>query len=131
MGVAWQLMLVNKYECSLAKHGALEPTVDANANAKARQNAIKTQIRNFYNEQYNRRQRNDSRSELPRNGPLDAIVDSHLPMDKWEHVAEKKMNNFYAGKVHLTELSLVLILAPLGIERHLYIPCCIAKRRVH
>lgn len=98
-GVIWEALCRRKSECSLAMHGDLARPTDPNANAVTQQISVKNELRTFYNEQYNRRHLDNAVSELPKQGAVGAIVDTHLPMDKWVHVAPESMNSFYAGKV--------------------------------
>ena len=98
-GVLWECVRVKTSECSVAMHGDLAQPTDPNANAVTQQNSVKDELKTFYNEQYNRRHLDNAVSELPKQGAVGAIVDTHLPMDKWVHVAPESMNSFYAGKV--------------------------------
>ena len=98
-GVLWEAVRRKKSECSVAMHGDLARPTDPNVNAVTQQISVKNELKTFYNEQYNRRHLDNAVSELPKQGAVGAIVDTHLPMDKWVHFAPKSMNSFYAGKV--------------------------------
>jgi hypothetical protein len=98
------VLFKKEYKCSVATHGAQAPPADLNADAITQRTAIKTQLRDFYNERYNRRQVDYIRTELPKDGNIGDIIDSNLPMDKWQHTTYEQMNCFYAGKVsHLVK----------------------------
>jgi diacylglycerol kinase family enzyme len=97
-GAAYQVVLKKKYKCSVATHGAQAPPADLNVDAITQRTAIKNQLRDFYNERYNRRQVDYIHTELPKDGNIGDIIDSNLPMDKWQHANYEQMNCFYAGK---------------------------------
>ena len=94
------MLLKKGYTCSVATYGHLvEPDSDK-PEEKQRQDA-KEAVADYYNSEYHSSSDDTWQSETPPEGPLQHLVGTKRPLDKWEHKTYNHLFSFYAGKVYL------------------------------